>query len=243
MSHPLDLVIVVPVFNEEDSVGTVVREWMPVLESLGMEFRFLLLDDGSTDRTPEILQELSRENPGRMEIVRHSNRGHGQTVLEGYRRAAAANAVRVFQMDSDGQCDSAFFPEVWALRDTCDVVYGRRTDRRDGWRRKLASVVLKAVVFLSAGVVCADANSPYRLMRVDGLRAIVERIPQDFDLANIALAVLLKRSGWTHGMVNIRFRERFGGEPTVPLSRFASKALDLAKGLRGLKVKAEKLKG
>ncbi len=242
MAHALDLLVVVPVFNEEASVAAVIREWMPVLEAEGIAFRFLALDDGSTDRTPEILRELSLEYPGRMEMVRHANRGHGQTVLEGYRRAAQSEAARVFQIDSDGQCDPEFFPALWALRDSCDVIYGCRTERQDGWRRKLASVLLKAVVFCTSGVVCEDANSPYRLMRVAGLRDEVDKIPRDFDLANIALAVLLKRAGWRHGAVNIRFRERFGGEPKVPLTRFAAKALDLARGLRGVKTKAEKLK-
>lgn len=235
-----ELLVVVPVFNEEASVAAVIREWMPVLEAEGIAFRFLALDDGSTDRTPEILQELSRELPGRIEVVRHSNRGHGQTVLDGYRRAAQSGAARVFQIDSDGQCDPAYFPAVWALRDSCEVVYGSRTERQDGWRRKLASIVLKAVVFCTSGAVCEDANSPYRLMRVAGLRDEVDKIPGDFDLANIALAVLLKRAGWKHGVVKIRFRERFGGEPKVPLSRFAAKALDLARGLRGIKTEKRK---
>ena len=228
-----ELVVVLPVFNEEASVERVIREWIPVFDALQTGYGVLALDDGSTDGTPEIPGGLQREFAA-LEMVRHVNRGHGQTVFAGYRLACARGARFVFQMDSDGQCDPRFFPALWAGRAENDVMYGCRVDRRDGWRRKLASRLLRAVVRVCSGVSCEDANTPFRLMRTDGLAEIVEKIPRTFDLANIGLAVLLKRAGWRHGGVPIRFRERFGGESKVPLARFARKAVELTGDLRRL---------
>ncbi len=79
-----------------------------------------------------------------------------------------------------------------------------------------------------------DANVPYRLMRTENLRPLVDSVPPDFDLANIALAVQIRRAGWREASVPIVFRPRAGGEPSVPLARFAQKAIQLLSQLRNL---------
>lgn len=112
-----------------------------------------------------------------------------------------------------------------------DVIYGVRTQRDDGWRRVLASMILKIVLLAAQRVHCADANVPYRLIRTEKLLPILEKIPADFFLANVALAVLLKKSRWSHHHIPIRFRERYGGEPSVKLGKFSEKAAELVRQL------------
>jgi Glycosyltransferases involved in cell wall biogenesis len=214
-----------PVYNEATAIRGVVEEWLPVLG--GIRGVLLVMDDGSTDGTSEILRELQQRHADRMEVIRHANRGHGQTVLEGYRTACDRGVEFVFQIDSDGQCDPKFFPEVWRLRKDFDVIYGRRVVRQDGWKRKVATWVVRLAVFCSTGVICEDANTPYRLMRAERLPDVVKRIPPTFDLANIALAVELKRARWRHASVPIVFRPRLAGESKVPFSRFVFKAFEL----------------
>jgi len=64
---------------------------------------------------------------------------------------------------------------------------------------------------------------------------MIDRIPADFFLANVGLAVLLRKdSSWRHGSVPIRFRERYGGEPSVALGKFGEKARQLARQIRSL---------
>lgn len=224
-----------PVFNEERPVSAVLNEWTAELDRSGAVYNILLIDDGSTDSTPEVLSNWKRNHPStRLEIMRHGNRGHGQSCLEGYRIACERQIPWVFQMDSDGQCDPTFFAAVWAARETCDVVYGYRARRKDGLRRILAGVLVKAVVRAASGVSCIDANVPYRLMRTENLRPHVDSIPPDFELANIALAVQIRRAGWRESSIPIVFRPRAGGEPSVPISRFAGKAIELFGQLRKL---------
>lgn len=224
-----ELAVVLPVFNEARCIHAVLEEWTAALDRSAAGWRLLMLDDGSTDGTPAVLSSwLERLGPERMEVLRHDNRGHGQTCLRGYGRACELGVPWVFQIDSDGQCDAAFFPDVWAARESVGVVYGVRRTRLDGWRRVLASSLLRALVRVRAGVDCPDANVPYRLMRTDGLPEVLATIPGEFDLANIALAVQLRRAGWREAQVDIVFRPRAGGEPSVPLRRFAVKAAELA---------------
>ncbi|MCX7868311.1 MAG: glycosyltransferase family 2 protein [Terrimicrobiaceae bacterium] len=226
--------VVLPVFNEANALPAVLEEWMPAFEAAVPDFRLLALDDGSTDSTPRLLEQAASKFSPRLEWRRHPNRGHGQTCLEGCRAACQAGAEWVFQLDSDGQCDARFFKGVWESRGAADVVYGVRVSREDGWRRVLASRVLRLVLLVVARTSCADANTPYRLMRVEGLAPALDRIPADFRLANIALAVVLKRMGWREAHVPIAFRARAGGEPSVPLRLFAARALELIRQLRSL---------
>jgi len=229
---PADICVVMPVYNEESCVGEVLREWSAVLEVSGLDYAILALDDGSSDGTPDVLEEWrQRLESGRLEIVRHGNRGHGQTCMEGYRRVCESDCSWVLQIDSDGQCDPAFFAELWSKREHADVVYGVRSRRLDGWKRSLASMILRVTVRVFSGVWCADANTPYRLMRTQALEPILETVPRSFDLANIALAVQLKRAGSREETIPIVFRERAGGEASVPLTRFASKAIELSQQL------------
>jgi glycosyltransferase involved in cell wall biosynthesis len=230
-----ELLVVLPVFNEERSVGLVLDEWAAELDRSGADYRILLIDDGSTDTTPNILSGWKRDHPSsRLEIMRQANRGHGQTCLEGYRIACERQIPWVFQIDSDGQCDSVYFAEVWAKRHGHDVVYGKRVARMDGWKRVLSTKLVRLVVRFASGAECIDANVPYRLMRTENLCPLVDSIPPDFDLANIALAVQIRRTGWREASVPIAFRPRAGGEPSVPVSRFATKAVELYRQLRRL---------
>ena len=232
---PLELQVVVPVHNEEHCIDSVIEEWSAALHRSGADYNILLLDDGSTDRTPVMLEDWkSKSINNRIRIQNHDNRGHGQTCLEGYRQACDHGAEWVLQIDSDGQCDPKYFAEFWAKRHDYDVVYGKRVERRDGWKRVLATKLVRLVVRLASGADCIDANVPYRLIRTEKLACLVESVPPNFDLANIALAVQIKRAGWRECIVPIVFRSRTGGDPSVPLVRFVHKAVELTAELRHL---------
>jgi len=233
MPHdPPKLLVVLPVFNEEASITSVIHPWFEALQSEVGDFVILAIDDGSVDKTPQLLARLRDELGPRLECRSRPNRGHGQTCIEGYREAIERGIPFVFQIDSDGQCDPAFFSSFWKLRQNHDVIYGMRK-RKDGYRRMIASTILKWALRAGFGVRCPDANVPYRLMNVETCRAAIERIPCDFTLANIALAVELARQpSIREGRIPIIFRPRHGGEPSVPLSKFALRAMELFRQLR-----------
>ena len=230
-----DLMVVMPVYNEEASVRKVIMEWFPVINDCTENFVFLAIDDGSKDGTLAVLEDLKKQFGDRVEIISRKNRGHGQSCLEGYRVAISRGIPWDFQIDSDGQCDPQYFFRVWSMRPDFDVIYGSRYRRDDGWRRVVASQVLRLTLLFSCAVNCVDANVPYRLIRTDILRGLVDRIPDSFNLANIALSVLLRRLPKVRqGVVKIRFLQRYGGEPSVTLGKFGSKATELVAQLKRL---------
>lgn len=234
-TSPPELVVVIPVYNEQASVRKVIREWFFEIENWTENFAMLVIDDGSKDDSATIVERTRSQLGDRVILHSHANRGHGASCLVGYRMALDMGARFVFQIDSDGQCDPQYFFRLWRNRDEHDVIYGWRRRRDDGWRRVLASRVLKTLLLLMTGQRLIDANSPYRLMRAETLEPQVSALEgRDVFLTNVALALLLKRAGLRHGSVPIRFRERYGGEPTVRMGQFGAKAIELVRQLRAL---------
>jgi glycosyltransferase involved in cell wall biosynthesis len=222
--------VVLPVYNEESCVESVIREWLPVLSDTCGTFVMLALNDGSTDSTLSVLRRLEAEHP-ELRVVDKGNTGHGQSCVQGYRMALEAGADWVFQIDSDGQCDPRFFEAFWGARNPGGVRYGFRRTRDDGRFRYYASRLVSVATLLACGVWVRDANVPYRLMHASGLEGIAEAIPPDFHLANILVAVLQEQKCGIQ-WIDIHFRERIGGAPSAKPSSFARHGVKLFRQLR-----------
>ncbi len=225
---PPELVLIVPVYNEEDAIVPVLEEWRAELKRTVGEGRFgiLVVDDGSKDGTPARLAALDWPE---LRVHRHTNRGHGQSCLVGYIEANKMGAPYVFQIDSDGQCDPVWFKSVWEKRGKTCAVYGRRRSRDDGFARRVISMILRASLKVTRRTRLNDTNVPYRLYHAPSAAAAAQKIPADFNLANIAMALLLEPEGFEE--VPIHFRDRMGGHPTVRMWGFAPKALRLHRDL------------
>jgi dolichol-phosphate mannosyltransferase len=180
-----------PVHNEAACIEAVLRGWIAVLDPLGIPFHLVALDDGSTDRTPAILDALAADP--RLEVIHHSNRGHGPTILAGYQRAVSI-AAWVFQCDSDDEIQPEHFPPFWAARVDFDAVVGVRVGRQQRWDRRLISRISRLVVRLYFGRAVADVNCPFRLIRSPALQRIAARIPPDTFAPNVLLSGALART-------------------------------------------------
>ncbi|MEZ5289726.1 MAG: glycosyltransferase family 2 protein [Vicinamibacterales bacterium] len=189
---PVELTVVVPVYNEAALVEGAVTQWLDLLDRLRIDYAFVLYDDGSTDSTADILARLAARHP-RVAIRRQSNRGHGPTILRGYREAAGA---WVFQTDSDGEMDTAAFEALWRSRADYDLLVGRRVDRQAPLARRLITAVSRHSVRVAFGPGLHDVNSPYRLVRAARLRDVLPLIPDDTFAPNVLLSGLAVRHGW-----------------------------------------------
>jgi dolichol-phosphate mannosyltransferase len=231
MSHGELLYVVIPVYNEELSVANVIREWATALQALAIDFRLLVLDDGSSDGTAEVLAALAPAEQ-RLEIVRKSNSGHGQTCIAGYREAILRGAHWVLQIDSDGQCDPQYFATVWARRKHAPAVFGVRVNREDGLGRSVISWLCQHLTRALSGVSVRDPNVPYRLLRSDLLATAIDGFPADFKLANILLSVIVQQGlRDRRELVEIGFRRRTGGQASVTWTKFAREAALLSRSL------------
>lgn len=229
------LFVVMPVFNEEASISHVLESWLVVLRNeLNENFSILVINDGSRDGTLNIIEQVAKKNR-EIIILNEKNSGHGQTCIKGYKFALAKRATWVFQIDSDGQCDPAFFHNFWRARNEADAVFGYRNKRDDGFSRFLISRFVALFTFVATCVWVRDPNVPYRLMRREALEKIIDFVPGDFFLANVAIAALLKKTArlkW----IDIRFLNRFGGTPSVKAYSFFLHGVKLFRQLRGIKI-------
>jgi glycosyltransferase involved in cell wall biosynthesis len=217
-----ELIAVMPVFNEEENIANVVTEWMETFAREQVVCRLLAVNDGSTDRTLSILKDLQQQFPEQLSALDKANSGHGRTCRFGYDAALEQDVPWIFQIDSDGQCDPAFFPQFWARRKEADCIFGNRVVRDDGRLRKLISRACRLLVAIATGRDLKDANVPYRLMKRTSLHKALQSVPRDFDIQNIAITLALKRDPslrWAY--VPIRFRARQGGTNSINLTKIA----------------------
>ncbi len=179
-----NLVVVMPVYNEEECIAAVVREWMAELNLLKIDYQVVVLNDGSKDRSEEVLSFFSGDP--HIQIINKPNTGHGPTILQGY-RMASEEAEWVFQCDSDGEMPAVAFPSLWEKREQYDALFGYRQHRAQSKGRALISAVSRIAVHILFGRGVVDVNTPYRLMRGALLRKILPDIQADTFAPNIIL--------------------------------------------------------
>ncbi len=228
------LYIVIPAYNEEMNIDTVAREWHEVVRNIGGNSRLVIIDDGSKDNTYAKLQSLAAELPF-LRPVTKKNGGHGSTVLFGYKYALAEHADFIFQTDSDGQTLPSEFPAFWQIRHDHAAVIGYRNHRQDGLSRVFVTKVLKLVLRLIFGIKVTDANTPYRLMKRDTLLRYIAKVPEDFNLSNVLLTVLMLDAKEDICFIPITFRPRQGGKNSINFRRIIRIGRQAIKDFRQIK--------
>lgn len=181
-----NLYIVMPAYNEEDNIESVVRAWYPVIFGKLRGARLVIADSGSTDKTHDILLGLKEEMP-QLEVLENTGKQHGPKLIALYKYAIENGADYIFQTDSDGQTDPEEFDAFWDLRDGYDAILGNRTVRGDGRSRAFVEHVVCFLLKLYFGVNVPDANAPFRLMKTDIVSKYIGRFREDYNLPNIML--------------------------------------------------------
>ena len=214
-----NLYIIIPAYNEEATTHSKsIDDWYPVVEQIGNDSKLVIINDGSKDRTYEIMQEYAKTRPFFLPLTKE-NGGHGATVLFGYHYAISQNADYIFQTDSDGQTLPSEFAEFWALREQYDMIIGHRCKREDGISRIFVTKVLKFVLRICFGVSVTDANTPFRLLKRDTLVQYIDLIPKDFNLSNVILSVIYTKKNLRIKYLPITFRPRQGGVNSINLQK------------------------
>lgn len=220
MVPPLDLTVVMPVYNEQDSLPACLTSWTEVLAGLSADaagtvavsWEILALDDGSTDNSGAVLADLA-EHPGIRSVSKH-NEGHGPTILRGYHEACG-RAEWVFQVDSDDEMPASSFPEVWAQRSNVDAVFAVRTNRDQSRGRRIISVVAARTARLLYGAHLQDVNVPYRLMKSSALQPVIDKIPGDTFAPNVVVAGALSQDPARIAEVPVPHVPRRTGEVSI----------------------------
>ena len=234
MSAPT-LFIVIPCYNEEEVLPITAPMFLNKLLSLVHEgkiadaSRIMFVNDGSRDRTWEIISELSRSDEHYIGISQSRNRGHQNAVLAGLMEARGKCDITI-SVDCDGQDDiNAMDKMVDAYADGCDVVYGVRSSRETDtfFKRSTAQGFYKFLSLMGAEVVYNHAD--YRLISARALDALSE-----FHEVNLFLRGMVPLVGFKSTSVEYSRSERIAGESKYPLKKMIALAVD---GITSLSVK------
>ncbi len=165
------LSIVIPFYNEEESVCPLHEQIVQALDSLGKPYEVIAVDDGSTDRTLAALEEILKDDPRWSVVMLRRNFGQTAALSAGFDRTKGDVVVT---LDGDLQNDPADIPKLLELVETYDMVSGWRADRKDPFlSRRLPSMLANWLISVTTGIRLHDYGctlKAYRREVVDNLR-------------------------------------------------------------------------
>jgi undecaprenyl-phosphate 4-deoxy-4-formamido-L-arabinose transferase len=231
-----DLSVVIPIYNEADNIEMLHRRLTQTLAQLGRSYEVWYVDDGSADRSLELLRAVAREDPrvGIIELTR--NFGQHAAVLAGF---AASRADIVVTLDGDLQNPPEEIPRLVAkLEEGYDVVGGWREDRQDPWFRRAASDVINHLTSFTVGVKMNDYGCMLRAYR----RGVVQQII-DCDERSSFIPALANSLAKRTAEIEVQHADRFSGRSKYSLLKLMRLSFDLITGFSLLPIQLMSVSG
>lgn len=156
------LTLFFPCYNEAENVGAQIDDAVKTAEEYGIDYEVLVVDDGSRDKTAEIVRSRTAKNPSVRLIQHERNQGYGAAVRTGL---MAAQKDLVFMTDGDRQFRISDIEKLFSKIDSCDVVAGFRISRRDAAHRRVGGRLWTTAVRCLFGLPIRDIDCAFKLYR------------------------------------------------------------------------------
>jgi len=220
------LTVFFPAYNDSGTIASMVVSAVLAAGRLTPDYEVIVINDGSRDSTPLILDELARVYP-RVRVVHHEgNRGYGGALRSGF---ANASKEWVFYTDGDAQYDPWEMSELWSRRAPgIDMVNGYKISRSDPLHRIVIGRVYHHAVRLLFGLKVRDVDCDFRLMR----RVIFDRVTLTKDSGVICLEMMKKiqDAGFVIDEAPVHHYHRaYGKSQFFNVRRIARTAVDVMK--------------
>lgn len=223
------LFIIIPVYNEEKNINALLNKWLKTVPKyFKQKYKFFVINDGSTDKTH---QEIKKIKSNSIIYIKQKNIGHANSCLKGYKIALKKRYDIIFQIDSDNQCDPRYFKHFLKLIENNKAVFGYRYKREDGFLRKIFSILLSLLIFFRTFIYIKDSNVPYRMIKKEILKKVINNIPKDVVLKNAYLSYLIQKN-FKIKWIKIIFRRRAFGKTNYNFKDLAFMTLNLLFKLR-----------
>ena len=195
-----------PAYRDWGTIASQVLLVSRTLRELTDDWEVIVVDDGSGDRTPEVLDELTKLCPHLRVVTHAANRGYGGALRSGFE---AARKEWVFYTDGDAQYDVCELALLWAAREGADMVNGFKIARSDPLHRIVIGRIYHWIVKLAFGLQTPDVDCDFRLIR----NAVFERIAltRDTGLICVELVTKLEKSGFATHYVPVHHYHRLHG--------------------------------
>lgn len=204
------LSVVMPAYNEEKLIEGVVLEAYKILKEICDNFEIIVVNDGSTDKTEEILKKLEEQIKELKLISYYPNKGYASALREGFK---LAKFPYIFYTDSDGQFDLSEIKNFFPLIYENDIVAGYRIKRNDPFVRKLTSKVYNLMQRFYLGIKAKDINCAFKIFKAQFLKSI-PLISENF-LIDAEFFLRVRERGAKYVEVPVNHFERKRGRSTV----------------------------
>lgn len=212
--------MIIPALNEADNLVETIPQAIAVLEGMRVAYEVLVIDDGSTDRTPQVVRSLCAQYPQLRGVRLRRNAGKAAALTIGFE--LAGNELYVM-MDADGQDEPSEIPALVAkLDDGFDLVTGRRATRQDRFLKRHTSQLYNATTAWVSGVPGRDFNSGLKVFR----REVAESVDIYGELHRY-LPVLAAWAGYAVTEVEVAHHPRLHGKTKYGIARFWRGLFDL----------------
>ncbi|MGD9899566.1 MAG: glycosyltransferase family 2 protein [Calditrichaceae bacterium] len=216
----MDLSIVIPLYNEVDSLALLTEGIVSRINSLNKKFEIIFIDDGSSDGSFDELMKLKKEHPELRIIQFRKNYGKSAALSEGFKRA---NGDIVITMDADLQDDPAEIPKlIEKIEGGLDLVSGWKKRRHDPITKTIPSKLFNSTTRLITGIKIHDFNCGLKAYRND----VIKSIPVYGELHRY-LPVLAHWQGFRIGEITVTHHARKFGKTKFGISRFFNGFFDL----------------
>jgi len=208
-----ELTVFFPAYNEEKNIKTTVIKAAKILPQIATKWEIIVVNDGSKDKTGEIVEGLIKKNKNIRMITHTPNRGYGAALKSGFYNASYE---WIAFTDSDGQFD---FSEITNFirkqkKTEADLVIGYYLKRQERFYRILGSKLWELAVFLLFGLKAKDIDCAFKLIR----KKVIETIPQleaeRGPFISSELLIKAKKAGFKIAEVGIHHYPRQAGKAT-----------------------------
>ena len=194
---PSSLSVFFPAYNDSGTIASLVITAVQSASKLTPDYEVIVVNDGSSDSTARILDELARVYP-QLKIVTHQvNRGYGGALRSGF---ATASKEVIFYTDGDAQYDPSELALLWSeMAPGVDLVNGYKISRSDPWHRIVIGRVYHHTVKMMFGLHVRDVDCDFRLLR----RSIFDRVQLEKNSGVICVEMMKKIQDAGFGIVEV----------------------------------------
>ena len=212
MRELVSISLVTPVYNEEENISVLLEKAVEIFKGKKIEAEIIVVNDGSTDNTRRICEELSEKQKTIRLINHEANRGYSQAISTGIKHA---KKNFIILMDSDGQFDVNDITAFLKKHDATgvDVIFGYRENRKGSFLRKLISSNMTKVSNILFGMKFKDTQSAFQFVKADILKSIEIESPS-FQVPT-EIKIKLSSLGERFEQIPVNHCERKGGKANL----------------------------
>ena len=204
------LSIFFPCYNEAANVGAMIDQAVQVGEAYGIDYEVLVIDDGSSDDSVQMVQKRAKIN-SRIRLIRHSkNMGYGAALRTGFKNVTKD---LVFLTDGDNQFHLSEIDKLFSKIDSCDVVAGYRINRQDKAYRRLNGFLWTKLTKRLFGLPTRDVDCAFKLFRKRALEGL--KLKSDHLMIHAEILARIKKNGFKIEEIGVTHYPRGAGKASA----------------------------